>query len=281
MSGPILDVIVPAFNAEATLLRALESAAVIDGARVIVVDDGSEDATGAIARAHGARVLRQHNAGPHAARAAGLAASAGEFVLFLDADDALVRGGVHRSLAELREDSALAAVAGRVIGVSAASERLRPRTYDELNAATLIRRGFGPWPPCAAVVRRRALDAADALLVPRVATRFAEDLELVLRLSLVGALMVHDEVSAKYTLYAGRANDNSAAEFRDKETLLAHYAAHLGISRRRMSDTDIRAAVRLRSARAALARRDRVSAIRHLARAITENPAFVARKLRG
>jgi len=54
---------------------------------LVVVDDCSTDGTGAIAEAFGARVVRRH-AGPGkgAAMAAGLAASTGDIVVFLDAD---------------------------------------------------------------------------------------------------------------------------------------------------------------------------------------------------
>jgi len=54
---------------------------------LIVVDDCSTDGTGSIAEAFGARVVRR-NAGPGkgAAMAAGLAASTGDIVVFLDAD---------------------------------------------------------------------------------------------------------------------------------------------------------------------------------------------------
>ncbi|WP_307873634.1 MULTISPECIES: glycosyltransferase [unclassified Frankia] len=56
-------------------------------AEVIVVDDGSTDATGAVAAAAGARVLRhEHPRGPAAARLTGAAAATNPLVLFCDAD---------------------------------------------------------------------------------------------------------------------------------------------------------------------------------------------------
>lgn len=56
---------------------------------LVVVDDGSTDATADVARRAGAIVLQQRRAGVGAARNAGLAAATGEVVIFLDADDIL------------------------------------------------------------------------------------------------------------------------------------------------------------------------------------------------
>ena len=86
-----VSVIVPAFNAEATIRRALNSALAQVGCSldVVVVDDGSTDATcGLLADYAGRiRVLRQANAGVAAARNAAIAVARGDFVAFLDADD--------------------------------------------------------------------------------------------------------------------------------------------------------------------------------------------------
>src|SRR3954465_2170240 len=80
------SVVIPAYNAAGVLpacLAALrEQTYPADGLEIIVVDDGSEDATPIIAAAAGARVLRQPNRGPAAARNQGAAAATGDIVLF-------------------------------------------------------------------------------------------------------------------------------------------------------------------------------------------------------
>jgi glycosyltransferase involved in cell wall biosynthesis len=85
-----VSVIIPAFDAADYLSSALESARVQSWRpyETIVVDDGSADATAAIAeRAPGVRCLRRPHRGVSAARNAGIAAARGDVFAFLDADD--------------------------------------------------------------------------------------------------------------------------------------------------------------------------------------------------
>lgn len=91
MASPPVSFIVPAHD-EARLLGATLDA--LDAtiatlalpAEVLVVDDASTDATGAIARAHGARVLRVDHRHIAATRNAGAAAARGTRLVFVDAD---------------------------------------------------------------------------------------------------------------------------------------------------------------------------------------------------
>jgi glycosyltransferase involved in cell wall biosynthesis len=85
-----VSVIIPARDAEATLRAALGGLLAQERApdEVIVVDDGSSDATVAIAEACPlvTAVLRQEGAGPGAARNRGAAAATGDVLAFTDAD---------------------------------------------------------------------------------------------------------------------------------------------------------------------------------------------------
>ncbi len=110
-----LSVVIPARDASATLPRCLEALrrAAPAGTEVVVVDDGSTDDTGEIARRFGASVVpREQPGGPARARNAGLARSAGPIVLFVDADVEVAPDALDRVLKAFAEDPGLSGVFG-------------------------------------------------------------------------------------------------------------------------------------------------------------------------
>ncbi len=119
-----VSVIVPAYNAAETLPLCLAALAAQDYPHekyeVIVVDDGSTDATAALARAAGVRVITQPNAGPAAARNTGAAAATGDLLLFTDADCAPVPGWL-RALAAPFADPRVAGAKGAYLTRQTAS----------------------------------------------------------------------------------------------------------------------------------------------------------------
>jgi len=90
--APPVSVLIPAYNEEKTIGASLASVLASDYPRfeVIVIDDGSTDATAAAVRPFLAdprvRYLRQENAGKAAALNRGAASATGEIILFTDAD---------------------------------------------------------------------------------------------------------------------------------------------------------------------------------------------------
>ena len=92
MSVPAVSVVMPAYQAGATISQALHSvlAQTWEDFELLVVDDGSTDATAAVVDSvadRRVRLLRQPNRGPAAARNHGVSAARGPLIAFLDADD--------------------------------------------------------------------------------------------------------------------------------------------------------------------------------------------------
>lgn len=96
---PLVSVIIPVYNAEKRLPACMDSVLGQDfrDIEVILVNDGSRDGSLALCRRYAeldarVRVIDQANAGPGAARNAGLSAAAGRYLQFIDSDDVLLPG---------------------------------------------------------------------------------------------------------------------------------------------------------------------------------------------
>lgn len=106
MSTPTVSVVLPTLNRAALLPRALDSiiAQTHRDWEIVVVDDGSNDATPEVLQGYASRlgdrlvVVRQGNEGSSSARNAGIAACRGRFVAFLDSDDEYVPSKLERQL---------------------------------------------------------------------------------------------------------------------------------------------------------------------------------------
>jgi len=85
-----ISVIIPAKNAAGSINECLQAVLTQKNIscelEVVLVDDGSTDNTAARATSMGVKVIRQDNAGPAAARNAGVRQARGEIVAFTDAD---------------------------------------------------------------------------------------------------------------------------------------------------------------------------------------------------
>jgi glycosyltransferase involved in cell wall biosynthesis len=108
---PLASVIIPAYNSSAFLADAVNSAVrqTYRAVEIIIVNDGSTDDTGRIAERFAAedtriRVVHKANAGLSAARNTALEVARGEFVSFLDADDALLPEKIDQQIAFMRDN---------------------------------------------------------------------------------------------------------------------------------------------------------------------------------
>lgn len=122
MKLPLVSVIIPAYNAERTIVSCLDSVCLqtYSNLEIIVVDDGSTDQTLALLNTYqqdhtGCRlcIFTQKNAGPSVARNHGIAEAKGEFIAFLDADDQWYRDKIESQLKVFYSDEKVALEIGR------------------------------------------------------------------------------------------------------------------------------------------------------------------------
>ena len=102
---PQVSVVIPAYNAARWLAAAVESclAQSFQDLEIIIVDDGSSDATRSLVAQWSApiRVVHTEHRGSSAARNVGTALARGEFIQYLDADDYLLPDKIARQVARL------------------------------------------------------------------------------------------------------------------------------------------------------------------------------------
>lgn len=100
----MISIVIPAYNVEKDIgacLDALLAQTQRDECEIIVVDDGSRDATRSIAEARGVRVIAQENHGRAIARNVGAAKACGDLLLFLDSDCIPAQNWVQAMLAPM------------------------------------------------------------------------------------------------------------------------------------------------------------------------------------
>jgi glycosyltransferase involved in cell wall biosynthesis len=141
-----VSIVVPVRNGERHLGAALRS--LLDQERpadeLVVVDDGSTDDSAALAEALGARVLRRPAHGPAAARNAGVDATTGELIGFLDADDLATPRRLALQVEALR-DPAYDAVIGHVQRFREPERYEPPRPGWHVGAMLMRRTAFAPF----------------------------------------------------------------------------------------------------------------------------------------
>ncbi len=202
-----VSVVIPAYNAAATIAETLQSVREqTDGHwEAVVVNDGSTDDTGAIARSFATRdqrilVVDQPNGGEAAARNCGVKRARHPWLLFLDSDDWIAPGHVEAMTAQLAADPSLDAVLCRYARVagdgSTVVDAYRPPTGDLF--PILARRAAFPVHAC---VVRRALVHEVGLFDPSFQT--SADWDLWQRVARTGANFGGiDDVLAFYRMSA-------------------------------------------------------------------------------
>ena len=121
---PKISVIMPVYKTEATVAAAIESvlSQTFADFELLCVDDGSPDKAGETLAAYAAkdsrvRVFTQENRGLSGARNTGLEQAVGEYVTFLDSDDALPRHALATFLSAAEQTGAAVVVSERPVDV--------------------------------------------------------------------------------------------------------------------------------------------------------------------
>jgi glycosyltransferase involved in cell wall biosynthesis len=232
MATPTVSVVVGAYQAAAYLQRSLASVLEqsFDDFELVVVDDGSTDATPAILAALAAqdtrvRVLRQENQGLTAALRRGCDEARGELIARHDADDLSLPERFARQVECLRRDIDAAFV-------TCWSQALGPRDeplYEVRTGAgaleALLGDHAGPAGHGSVMFRAHAYRQAGGY---RPEFRYAQDWDLWLRLAECGPLACASDV-----LYSFRVNEHSiSAKRRSQQLRLAALARRCANARR-------------------------------------------------
>ena len=224
---PTVTVVVPCYNAEATIAATLTSvqAQTLPDLEVLVIDDGSRDRSREIVRWLGEndgriRLIEQENSGPSVARNRGVDLASGAYIAFLDADDLWLPQHLELNVAALAADPSL--------GVSFSpcryiDEAARPtgdcsRTWaGDVQYRDVL--AGNPTSTCSAIVARREVFGEAGPM--RQDMSYAEDQEWLFRVIASGWKL--RGTSAYTVLYRIRSGSLSS----DTRRMLAGWAAFL------------------------------------------------------
>ncbi len=188
-------VVIPVHDDEATLADALDSvlAQSLPAAEIIVVDDGSSDGSGDLARRYGpaVRVIELPGLGPAAARNAGVAATTSPLIAFLDADDAWRSDKLARQVDALAETGAVLCAADWVRGEAPVDSAEAPLSEIGLDDLLVINR----FQTSTVLVRRHAFARTGGFSSPLDG---AEDWDLWIRLARLGRVVKIDAPLVTY-----------------------------------------------------------------------------------
>jgi glycosyltransferase involved in cell wall biosynthesis len=189
--APLCSVIIPSFDAAATIEASVRSACrqTISAIEIIVVDDGSRDHSATLIAAIAAndsrvRLIQQSNGGVSSARNAGIAAAKSRVIALLDSDDLWAVDHLQTHLRRLQNEPRLGVSysAARFIDAQGAIIGQSRSKMDNLTPADLLL--GNPTTTCSTLVVRR--DVFKDIGLFRTNMRHNEDQEWLFRAALSG-----------------------------------------------------------------------------------------------
>jgi len=209
--APLVSVIVPAYNAESHVQGAIESVLAQDFEdwELIVVDDGSTDATTDTIERFGGRVRceRIAHAGANRARNHGLLASRGELLALLDADDRWLPGKLRAQVDAMAKDPEAGACFVRTRDIDEVNDRSWDRPWMEHRdvVAALLLHSSILGPTSALMVRREVM--FDVGLFDESLTQ-SQDYDLCLRLARATRFLLLPDLLVLYRMHGGNMTRN-------------------------------------------------------------------------
>jgi cellulose synthase/poly-beta-1,6-N-acetylglucosamine synthase-like glycosyltransferase len=204
---PTVAVLIPAHNEESVIVQTVTSVLASDFPElcVIVIDDGSTDATGSLLDEHfgsdsRVQIIHQVNRGKPAALSAGIAHAHIDVLVTIDADTEIEPDAISKLVRHF-SDPRIGAVAGNVkVGNRSrwltrwqaleyiTSQNMEKRAFDLLNCITVVPGALGAW-------RRTAVEAAGGITADTV----AEDADLTIAIRRLGWRISYDEEAIAWT----------------------------------------------------------------------------------
>jgi hypothetical protein len=203
MSERSVSVIIPCHNGAKFLAEAIASALAqtSPALEILVIDDGSTDGTDQIAAQYPVRYIRQTCQGVSVARNAGIQASQGKYLVFLDHDDRLLPHALAIGVACLEQNFECGFVYGQHQSLDSDGNRIDEQPQEPTfqvsvaNDYALMLRGQFPVPPARIMFRRAVFEQVggfDPSLVN------SQDYDLCLRVAARFLACRHNQVIAEY-----------------------------------------------------------------------------------
>lgn len=226
---PLVSIIIPCYNHGRFLSEAIDTALAQTHREieVIVVDDGSTDTTSEVAAQYtSVRYVYQHRLGLSAARNRGVTASSGDFLIFLDADDRLIKDAASAGVDALAAHPECAFVYGRCRGISSDGSPLptqeRPRVEAEHYLA-LLRDNF-IFNPAMVMYRREVFDRVGGF---NSAVNASADYDIYLRVTQRFRVYGHNALVSEYRQHDSNMSSNAELMLRTTLNVLRSQRAAL------------------------------------------------------